>query len=117
MKITDLLAALAIGTIVGGCNAERKQECDRFLSALKPLESKPSADEVDRMQTSLLSAQFQDQPLREYGASTKATLQVLANSLKTQAAPDAPDGTDDLVKAKIKEARGERDDVARYCSQ
>jgi len=120
MQITGLLAALAIGaigTMVGGCNAERKQECDQFLAALKALDTTPGSDAVDRMQSSIQAIQFQDQPLREYASSTKATLQVLANSLKTQASPDAPDGTDDLVKAKLKEARGERDDITRYCSQ
>jgi hypothetical protein len=85
---------------------------------MKPLESNaPSAESVAHIQSAIAAIQFQDEPLREYASSTKSTLQVLANSLETQASPTAPDGTDDLVKAKLKEARGEREDVARYCAQ
>jgi hypothetical protein len=117
MNATFLLAALAIGAIAG-CNAERKQECDQFLGTMKPLQGDtPSADAVGRMRSSIAGIQFQDEPLREYASSTKATLQVLANSLDTLASASPPDGTDDLVKSKLKEARGEIDDVSRYCSQ
>ena len=117
MNATFVLAAVAIG-VVAGCNAERKQECDQFLGDMKPLESgTPSAESVARIQASIAAIQFQDEPLREYASNAKSTLQVLASSLETQATPTAPDGTDDLVKAKLKEALGERNDVARYCAQ
>jgi hypothetical protein len=117
MNATSLIAAVAIGAIIG-CNAERKQECDQFLSTMKPFEgSPPNGQAVERIQSSIEAIQFQDQPLREYALSTKTTLKVLANSLNTQASDSPPDGTDDLIKAKLKEARGERDDVARYCAQ
>ena len=117
MNVGRILAAVVFGAAVA-CNAEKKQECDQVLTALKPLESPPpSADAVDRMRTALAAIQYQDQPLREYASSAKTTLQVLGNALETQAAPSPPDGTDDLVKARLKEALGERDDVARYCAQ
>jgi hypothetical protein len=113
----SVFAALAIGAMFG-CNTERKQECDQFLTTMKPLEgTTPSGDAVQHIQTSIEAIQFQDQPLREYALSTKTTLRVLANGLNTQASDSPPDGTDDLVKSKLREARVERDDVARYCAQ
>jgi hypothetical protein len=120
MNVKSLFAAVAIGSIgvATACNAERKQECDQLLAAMKPLETPPpSADAVDRMLSTIGTLTLQDQPLHEYASSAKTTLAVLANSLNTQASPSPPDGTDDLVKATVKEARAERDDVARYCAQ
>ncbi len=36
-------------------------------------------------------------------------------ALKTSSS--APDGTDDVIKKKLKEARADADDVKRYCAQ
>jgi hypothetical protein len=120
MNVMSLFAAVAIGAIgaATACNAERKQECDQLLTAMKPLEAAPAgADAIDRMRSAIATLPLQDQPLHEYASSAKTTLAVLANALKTQASPSPPDGTDDLVKATVKEALAERDDVARYCAQ
>jgi hypothetical protein len=117
MHATRFFAALTLGALAG-CNAERKKECDDFLAALRPLESPaPHDDSVDRARADIAAIRFEDEPLREYASSTKTTLTVLSNALKLQAGGSPPDGTDDLVKAKLKEATDEHADVARYCSQ
>jgi hypothetical protein len=118
MNARRWLAVLALG-LVAGCNAERKQECDQLLSVTQPLEtgSPPNPEGVDRAQASVSAIQFQDEPLREYASNVRQSLKALASTLRVQAGPTPPDGTDDLVKAKIKEVHGERDDVTRYCAQ
>ena len=101
-----------------GCNATRKQECDQLLSAMKPLvRGAPSLELVDTANRAIAAVQFQDQPLREYAASTKATLSSLTETMRLLAGPTPPDGADDLVKTKLKEARAENDDVTRYCAE
>jgi hypothetical protein len=100
------------------CDSPRKKECDSFLSAMKPLdEGMPTADLVDRVQSSVDAMQFQDQPLGVYAKNYKSTLTVLSNTIKLKASPSPPDGTDDVIKARLKEARTDREDAARYCAQ
>jgi len=96
----------------------RKKECEQFLSVLQPLDqAAPAADVVGRMREAIEHSQFEDQPLREFARSTEATLTVLSNTLPLKDDPSRPDGTDDVIKAKLKEARTAKDDVLRYCSQ
>ncbi len=111
------VAALAFaGTL--GCNEERQRECGQFALSLKALdETQPGVESVGRARDAIGATQFQDEPLREYAKNTKATLTVLANTLELRSNPDAPDGTESVIKQKLKEARTERADVARYCAQ
>lgn len=106
---------------LSACNAERKAECDKFLSAMKPLDSldphTANADIVDRVQNDVAAIQFQDQALGVFAKNYRATITVLSSTLKLQASPSPPDGTDDVVKAKVKEAHTQRDDADRYCAQ
>jgi hypothetical protein len=103
---------------VVACNSARKQECDRFLGAMKPLdEGMPSADTVDRVQKDVGAMAFQDEPLGVYAKNYGATLTILSNTLKLKAGPTPPDGTNDVIKENLKKARTDRDDVQRYCSQ
>jgi len=63
--------------------------------------------------------QFEDEPLREYASNYKNTLTVLSNTLKLKATagPDGPpDGTEDVIKQNLKEARTDFDDITRYCA-
>ena len=79
----------------------------------------PSADAVDRVHDAVASIQFQDEPLRVYATNYEKTLAVLSNTLKLRdgAGPDGPpDGTNDVIKAKSKDARTDYDDISRYCS-
>jgi hypothetical protein len=100
------------------CDSPRKKECDAFLSAMKPLdEGMPSAELVDRVANSVGALHFQDQPHGVYAKNYKATLIVLANTIRLKSSPSPPDGTDDVIKARLKEARTDREDTARYCSQ
>jgi hypothetical protein len=117
MNARPWLAMLALATLAS-CNAERKQECDQLLTVMKPLESGAArADPVDHAQAAVAAIQFQDQPLREYASSIRATLTTLSSTLKVQSGDSPPDGADDLVRSKFKELRGERDDVTRYCAE
>jgi hypothetical protein len=111
-------AALVAALAASGCDNERKQECSQFLSAMKPLnEGTPSADTVDSVSKQVASIKFQDQPLGVYADNYRKTLGVLSNTLKLKASGSSPDGTDDVIKKNLKEARTDKDDVQRYCSQ
>lgn len=82
-------------------------------------EGTPSDETVDRVRESVSALEFQDQPLREYATNYKNTLAVLSGTLKLKAGagPDGPpDGTEDVIKKNLKEARTDRDDIARYCT-
>lgn len=108
------LAALA----ASGCDNERKQECTQFVGAMKPLDDgTPSADTVDSVSKQVAAIKFQDQPLGVYATNYRKTLEVLSNTLKLKASGSAPDGTDDVIKKNLKEARTDKEDVQRYCSQ
>ena len=41
---------------------------------------------------------------------------VLSSTLTLKAGPNAPDGTDDVIAKKLKDARTDAADVARYCA-
>jgi hypothetical protein len=113
----DVLAVLAVSIALAGCDGERKRECDQFLATLKPIgEGAPTAAVIGRVREGLSAMAFGDKPLSEHAANVKRTLEVLDNGLTTLEGPSPPDGTDDLVKSKLKEALAERDDVARYCA-
>lgn len=113
-----LVALVSCTVILTGCNGTRKQECDQFISAMKPLtKGTPSVELVDTAGRKIAAIQFQDEPLHEYASSTKATLSTLADTIRLQTAPSAPDGTDDLIKVKLKEVGGEMDEVTRYCAE
>jgi hypothetical protein len=122
--LASLVAVGACGATLAtlaGCNTLRKQECEKFLPAMTPLEEgMPTADAVDRVHDRLAAVQFEDEPLREYSTNYKNTLAVLSNTLKLKdtAGPDGPpDGTDNVIKENLKEARTDFDDVSRYCAQ
>jgi hypothetical protein len=124
---TALASLVAVGACaatlatLAGCNTQRKQDCEKFLPAMTPLqEGMPTSDAVDRVHDSVAAVQFEDEPLREYATNYKNTLAVLSNTLKLKATagPDGPpDGTDDVIKRNLKEARTDFDDVSRYCAQ
>jgi hypothetical protein len=111
-----LLALVVLGT--GGCNAERKQECDKFLAATKPLDQgMPTVEMVESVKKQIDAMQFTDQTLGIYAKNYKATLSVLSSTLQLKASPNPPDGTDDVIKRNLKSARTDASDVQRYCAQ
>jgi hypothetical protein len=113
-----LLGCALLAATAGGCNAERKQECDKFTAATKPLDQgTPTADVVESVSKQVDGIQFQDTTLAIYAKNYKVTLASLASTLKLKASPSPPDGTDDVIKQKLKEARTDAGDVARYCAQ
>jgi hypothetical protein len=111
-----LLVLAAIS--VAGCDNARKQECEKFLGTIKPLdEGTPNADTVERVQRDLGAITFQDVPLGVYAKNYGARLTVLDNTVKLKASGSAPDGTDDVIKQSLKAARTDREDIARYCAK
>lgn len=120
-SLRSIFAVAALGASLAGavsCNADRKEECEKFLAAMKPLDQgAPSADAVERVDNTIGAIQFHDQAIGVFAKNYRATLGVLASTLKLQATPTAPDGTDAVVKMKAKEARTQRDDAERYCAQ
>jgi hypothetical protein len=103
---------------LASCDKERKEECDQFLSAMKPLDQgTPTSDLVDATSKQVDAIKFQDQTLGIYAKNYKEKLTVLSTTLKLKASGSAPDGTDDVIKAKLKDARTDQADVQRYCSQ
>ena len=115
----QLAAALtaAILWLLTACNTERKKECTQLASLLAPLdEAAPSRASIGRLKAGNEAQPLDDEPLHEYANTLKATLEVLSNTLALKEAPSPPDGTDDVIKAKLKEAKAVRDDVAHYCA-
>jgi hypothetical protein len=111
-----LTAALAV-LAIAGCNEQRKQECDRLLAATKPLDQgMPSADVVESVARQVDSLHLQDETLSIYATNYLATLRVLSNTLQLKADPNAPDGTDDVIKTNLKNARTDASDIARFCT-
>jgi hypothetical protein len=113
-------AALTCG-ILGlftACNAERKKECDELASTLTPLDDPtPTSASIGRLRAAIDAQTPGERPLHEYANTLKATLEVLSGTLALKEGPAPPDGTDDVVKAKLKEARTVRDDVTHYGAQ
>jgi hypothetical protein len=117
-------AVVLVLVLVGGgaalaCNQERRQECDRFLAAMKPLEEgTPTPEAVDRVRQDVEGLNLQDQPLHIYATNYTQTLTVLASTMRLNADPAAaPDGTIDVIRTRLKAARTDREDVARYCAE
>ena len=120
MARVHFVAVVAALGAVGGvsCNPQRKQECDKLLAAMSPLaEGTPGVEVVDRVRQDVQALNLEDQPLRIYASNYQNTLTVLSNTLRLKADPSAPDGTDDVIKMHLKEARTDREDVGRYCAQ
>jgi hypothetical protein len=108
---------VGVAAVLAGCNAERKQDCDALLAAMKPLEQgTPSVEVVDGVSKQIAGLQLHDDTLRIYAKNYRETLGVLSSTIALKASANAPDGTDDVVKQKLKAARTDAADVARYCA-
>jgi hypothetical protein len=117
---TAVAIAVAVGALAGltACNPERKQECEKFVAVMKPLdEAMPSVETVDQVGKDVDALHLQDQPLTIYATNYKTMLAVLSNTLRLKDDPSAPDGTNDVIKSHLREARTAREDVQRYCAQ
>jgi len=110
---------LVLGVLaLAGCNSERKQECDKLLTALKPIdEASPSSSTLGRMKSDVAAIHLQDQPLSVYAHNYEHLLTVLEGTTKVKEGSSPPDGTDDLLRTQLKKARTDRDDITWYCSQ
>jgi hypothetical protein len=108
----------AILGLSSACNTERKKECTQLASVLAPLDDVvPSHASIRRLKAAVEAQPLDDEPLHEYANTLKATLDVLSNTLAVKEAPSPPDGTDDVVKAKLREAKAVRGDVTHYCAE
>ena len=112
-----VLAILACGAL-SACNSERKAECDQLLAVMKPMsQGAPSVDSVNRVLGAVTALKLQDQTLAVYAKNYSGTLTVLSKTLELAATPDAPDGTNGVIKTTLKDALTDADDAARYCAQ
>jgi hypothetical protein len=106
---------------LAGCDSARKEDCAKFLPAMSGMQSgTPSAETVDQVLSAVAGIKFSDVPLEEYATNYKNTLTVLVNTLKlkSSAGPDGPpDGTENVIKQNLKDARTDFDDISRYCAQ
>lgn len=110
-----LAAALFAGT---ACNEETVKECSTLQDAMKPLDQgMPSSATVDSVAAKVAGMQLKNQTLSIYAKNYGQTLTVLSNTLKLKEGPNAPDGTDDVVKKNLAKARTDADDVKRFCAQ
>lgn len=99
------------------CNAERQQECGKFIDAIKPLDQgNPAAAQVDAVAKQVAAIPFKDEPLGIYAKNYGERLKVLANAVTLQESPNAPEGTNDLVKRTLVLARTDAADIRRYCA-
>jgi hypothetical protein len=124
--IAAMACALPLFGLLGplglvGCNEQRKQECDKLLAAMAPLkEGTPTSEVVDKANADVGAMTFQDQPLGVYAKNYEQTLSVLSNTIKLKEnAPSAdavPDGTQDVIKKNLAEARTDDADITRYCA-
>jgi hypothetical protein len=116
-------ARAAVVVVVGAaaapaCSQERKQECDKLLTAMRVLDQGPPTPEsVGHVRRDIEALNLQDQPLHIYATNYGQTLTVLEATLRLKEDPAAPDGTDDVIKTRLKEARTDSGDVARYCAE
>lgn len=112
------LALTLLALAATACNAQRKQECDALLGAMKPLDQgTPSSATVDAVHKQISALSLQDQTLGIYAKNYGATLTILANTLQLAEGTSPPDGTAGVVKQNLEKVRTDRDDVQRYCSQ
>jgi hypothetical protein len=114
-----MVLALAIGAALPACDEARKQECDQLLGAMKPIGTTgtPTGDTVDGVKKQLDALALKNQALAVYAKNYGQTLTVLSATVRLKAGSSAPDGTDDVIKQKLKEARTDQDDVQRFCSK
>ncbi len=113
------LAAAAAAVTLPACDEARKQECDQLLAAMKPIGTTgtPAGDVVDGVKKQVDALPLKNQALAVYAKNYGQTLTVLSATVKLKAGSAAPDGTDDVIKQKLKEARTDQDDVQRFCSK
>jgi hypothetical protein len=114
----EAMAAVVGAAALIACNPQRQQDCDKFVAVMKQLdEGTPTAATVDRVSKEVEALNLQDQPLQIYAANYRNTLTVLSSTLLLNESPTPPDGTDDVIKTHLKEARADSRDVQRYCAQ
>jgi hypothetical protein len=118
LALAALAGSVSLGVALTGCNPERKAECEQLMAAMKPVsDAVPTADGVDSAKASVAAIKFSDQTLGVYAKNYSQTLTVLSSTLRLKSGPDAPDGTEDVIKRNLAEARTDAKDTARYCAQ
>jgi hypothetical protein len=119
-----LAGTIAVCLVSLSCNEERQRACNALVLAMKPIEAPeggekviPPREAVAAVEKQVESLKLEDQPLRIYAENYLKTLAVLSNTMDLKSSSSPPDGTDDVIKKNLKEARTQADDVKRYCAQ
>lgn len=123
-RMMALAAPALTCVIMVSCNEERQRECSALALAMKPIEAQdggekvlPTREAVGAVKRQVESLKLEDQPLRIYAENYRKTLAILSDTMDLKMSSSPPDGTDDVIKRKLKEARADADDVKRYCAQ
>jgi hypothetical protein len=109
-----LAGTIAVCLVSLSCNEERQRACNAPEGGEKVI---PPREAVAAVEKQVESLKLEDQPLRIYAENYLKTLAVLSNTMDLKSSSSPPDGTDDVIKKNLKEARTQADDVKRYCAQ
>ncbi len=121
-KVLVLAAATAVAGVA--CDEQRQKECSAFTAAMEPIEAPdgndkvvPSLETVAAVKKHVEALKPRDQPLQIYAENSVKTLAILSSTLEVRASSSPPDGTDDVIRRSLREARAEARDVKRYCAE
>jgi hypothetical protein len=120
--VLSLAAVLAFSS--AACNEDRQRECQALVAAMKPIDAPdgneravPSLETVTSVKKEVEALKPSDHPLHIHADNYAKTLSVLANTLALKTSSSPPDGTDDVIKKNLKDARAQAADVRRYCAE
>jgi hypothetical protein len=106
------------------CDEQRRHDCDALVAAMKPLDAPdgnekivPTLETVDAVKKQVQAMKVGDHTLSIHVQNYAKTLGVLSNTLALKSSSSPPDGTDDVIRRNLKEARSEANDVKRYCAE
>jgi hypothetical protein len=106
------------------CDEQRRRDCDALVVAMKPLDAPngnekalPTLETVDGVKKQVESMKVSDQTLGVHVRNYVKTLGVLASTVALKSSSSPPDGTDDVIRTNLKQARSVANDVKRYCAE
>jgi hypothetical protein len=106
------------------CDEQRRRDCDALVAATKPLEARegsekalPTLETVEGVKKQVESMKVSDHTLSIHVQNYVKTLGVLSSTVALKSSSSSPDGTDDVIRKNLKEARSEANDVKRYCAE
>jgi hypothetical protein len=106
------------------CDEQRRRECDALVVAMKPLDAHegnekalPTLETVDGVKKQAESMKVSDHTLTIHVQNYVKILGVLSSTLALKSSSSPPDGTNDVIRTNLQQARSEASDVKRYCAE